>query len=351
MRLCRAIHNAGHSVELIIPGKKNSPSEDEIHQYYQLDTSFPITRIKIDYSGKGSIYIRAWRMARYILKQAHDAVYGRDSLVFAVCTWMGQEVFLDAHGPPRQKSGLYGLISHRLWSSDLLKGVTIVTEALRQNYESVGVPSKHIHLVRNASAPIRQVEAKLKFDRPVIGYIGHLYPGRGIDIIFEAAKALPQYQFLIVGGNEKDIAYWKKQGLSNNIKMIGFVPAGEVATYMRSCNLLLAPYQLEVGVWGGKENSVRYMSPIKLFEYMSSGIPMVVSDLPAIREVLSDQEATFCPPDDAKAWEQAIAEHFDYPSAGHLKALRAKALYSKFYSWEKRVLSLFNIFSTADKKI
>ena len=42
--------------------------------------------------------------------------------------------------------------------------------------------------------------------RPRIGYVGSLYPGRGIELIIERAGRLPAYEFELIGGSEADLA-------------------------------------------------------------------------------------------------------------------------------------------------
>ena len=42
-----------------------------------------------------------------------------------------------------------------------------------------------------------------------VGYVGHLYKGRGIETIVECAKKLSDMTFHIVGGTQKDVNYWK----------------------------------------------------------------------------------------------------------------------------------------------
>ena len=80
-------------------------------------------------------------------------------------------------------------------------------------------------------------------DKLQIGYIGHLHKGRGIDIIIEIAKRVPDIDFHIIGGNDADINYWKKITNENNIFFHGHVAPSVVYKYRNSCDILLAPYQ------------------------------------------------------------------------------------------------------------
>ena len=115
-----------------------------------------------------------------------------------------------------------------------------------------------------------------------VGYSGHLYPGRGISIILEIAQRLPEMNFLIIGGDPSDINRLKRN-LANrqfhNVVLTGFVPNAVLPKYQSACDVLLMPYQRQVSASSGGDIS-RYLSPMKLFEYMACGRAICSSDLP-----------------------------------------------------------------------
>jgi glycosyltransferase involved in cell wall biosynthesis len=80
----------------------------------------------------------------------------------------------------------------------------------------------------------------------------------------------------------------------------------------------------------------QYTSPLKLFEYMASGRPIVASDLPVLREILSDGEnALLCPPDSVEAFTAAIRRLRDEPGLGARLAEQAWRDVQT-YSWDER---------------
>lgn len=174
---------------------------------------------------------------------------------------------------------------------------------------------------------------------PVVGYAGHLYPWKGVDSLIDALARLDGVRGLIVGGHpgERDAARVAHRvashAIGDRVTMAGFVTPGEVAAQLAKCDLLVLPNTATA-------ISERYTSPLKLFEYMAAGRPMVVSDLPAIREVVRHGEtAWLVPPGDATALAEGIAHVLSDPALARALASRAWTEVAEF-SWAKRAARL-----------
>jgi glycosyltransferase involved in cell wall biosynthesis len=90
-------------------------------------------------------------------------------------------------------------------------------------------------------------------------------------------------------------------------------------------------------VHGGGDGVERWMSPLKLFEYMSYAKPIIASDLPVLREVLEDgRTALLAAPDDPEPWVAALERLRD--DAGLRQKLGAEALahFEGNYTWTSR---------------
>jgi glycosyltransferase involved in cell wall biosynthesis len=110
-----------------------------------------------------------------------------------------------------------------------------------------------------------------------------------------------------------------------------------VALWQAAADVLVLPNS------GRDELSAQYTSPMKLFEYMASGRPIVATDVPAIREVLPEDAGYYARPDDAADLSHAIMTALNDPSSG-ARAARARALVSE-YTWEKRAARLLEQFT------
>lgn len=169
-----------------------------------------------------------------------------------------------------------------------------------------------------------------------IGYVGQLYPGKGMELIGRLALSMPDFSFHVVGGSRSEIDHWRKTLPARNLHFHGHVPHSQVLRYLKSFDVLLAPYQRRVET--ARTNDIAsWMSPLKIFEYMAAGSPIVCSDLPVLREVLEDQvNALLVPPDDVEAWGVALKKLRDEPGLAKALGGRAQEGVIARYNWDNR---------------
>ena len=182
-------------------------------------------------------------------------------------------------------------------------------------------------------------------DHPfTIGYAGHLYPWKGVDLVVEAVAALQDTRGLIVGGHEKepDLARVKKFAeqlhCASRVTFTGLIPPAEVAARLREADVLTLPNPASA-------ISSTFTSPLKLFEYMASGRPIVASDLPSLREVLShEHNALLVEPGNPQALVAGIERIKNDPALGRRLAEQARVDVAQF-TWARRAERLETLFS------
>lgn len=125
--------------------------------------------------------------------------------------------------------------------------------------------------------------------RQVCGYFGHLYAGRGIEIVEAMASKRPECLFLVYGGTDADIADRRENVCLENIIFMGHVTHPVARDLMCKVDVLLMPYQESVSIGVEGHDTARWMSPMKMFEYLGAGVPIISSDLPVLREVLENR--------------------------------------------------------------
>jgi len=171
----------------------------------------------------------------------------------------------------------------------------------------------------------------------VCGYFGHLYPGRGVEVIEAMAEARPRSLFVLFGGNDSDIAARRAATRLDNLVFAGFVPHAAAQRAMAACDVLLMPYQRSVSIGVAGHDTARWMSPMKMFEYLASGTPVISSDLPVLREVLADgRNALLAAPDDPGAWLAALDRLAGDPALAAAIGTAGHRSYAADHTWVRR---------------
>jgi glycosyltransferase involved in cell wall biosynthesis len=167
------------------------------------------------------------------------------------------------------------------------------------------------------------------------GYTGHLYAGRGIEFILQIARQIPYIQFLFVGGRLQDVATRKRDAADlQNVRFVGFVPNAELPQYQAACDVFLMPYARKVAGSSGTDIA-EFTNPLKMFEYLACGRPIMASDLLILREILTDENAIILPSGDLDAWVQSLLRLHSEPLTRSRLSNAGKATAAK-YSWQNR---------------
>jgi GT2 family glycosyltransferase len=170
-----------------------------------------------------------------------------------------------------------------------------------------------------------------------IVYVGQLYPWKGAGTLIEALKELPGGELHLAGGSEERIRELKESagrlGVSERAIFHGQVTPEQVRAHLAEAAVAVLPLTREL-------IAASFTSPLKLFEYMAAGVPIVASDVPSIREVLSDGvNAVLVPADDPLALAGGIQKILNDPAMGDRLAKRAaEDVFG--YTWEKRAEKL-----------
>src|SRR5207302_150909 len=102
---------------------------------------------------------------------------------------------------------------------------------------------------------------------PRLGYVGNLYRGRGVELVFELARRMPACRFELVGGNDADLARVRGEGVPDNVVLHGFVPPARLSARYAQLDVLLMPFPRQGIRAMGASDTSRWCSPMKMFEY------------------------------------------------------------------------------------
>jgi glycosyltransferase involved in cell wall biosynthesis len=206
------------------------------------------------------------------------------------------------------------------------------------------VPGHPIAVVPNgvdaelfARLPSR-AEARRRFDlpmdHPVIGFAGALRPWHGLETAIEALPGIEGAVLAVAGdGSHRETLerLAAERGVIDRVRWLGRVPHDEMPAFLAGLDAAVAPYPpLDDFAF----------SPLKLYEYLAAGVPVVASDVGQVREVLeAERSGALVPPGDHEALAAALRAMLASPAArGRAAEARKRTL--ELHSWDERARQL-----------
>lgn len=358
MKMAQALVQSGHTLEVLVPESETTGMDTErlsqhdwpaLAQQYGLETQFPVQWLPTKPSWRSYDYgWNAYRRARSIRA---DLIYTRLPQAAAFSSLLGMPTLFEIHDYPQSTAAqnLFRLFLRGKGAQRLV----VITQALAGDLKAAFgtqitepfalVAPDGVDLRRYIALPSpAQARQELGLvEQFTVGYTGHLYPGRGIELILELGQQLPHINFLLAGGDPDTVHRWRgivSQRRLSNLTFTGFIPNAEIPRYQAACELLLMPYQNQVAASSGGDIS-RYLSPMKLFEYLACGRTILASDLPVLREILNPENALLLPPEDLNAWAEAIQIGLQFPKRYSRLASQAQ-LDAQNYTWTARAKTI-----------
>lgn len=336
----------GRTVTLFVPRRLGRLREDPF-SYYHLHTKFKIVFLPtIDLFNIPFLNYFAFRISFFVFSCAtvlhllfkapkQSIIYSNESLPLFFSSFFFRNTFYELHDFPERNHRWYrtifrrvrGIVSHTKWKCEALTRV-------------FGISHKKIFYEPNAvdlamfDIPMTQEAARKKLcitAKHVVVYTGHLYAWKGVDILAEATVLLPpETEVYIVGGTDADIKKFTEVHKNiPHLHVVGFKPHTEIALWQRAADVLVLPNS------GHEAISAYYTSPMKLFEYMASGVPIVASKLPSIEELVDTSTVFFFTPDDSKSCAETIMTVLQSPHEATERARRARTRVET-WTWRKR---------------
>lgn len=338
-KTAEAFMHSGASVTILAPRRKGDIAGGHSVRTIYLPT---IDLFSVPLLGHGAFWISALVFALaatiYLLRHGRkgDVIFSNEPQAMFLVSLFFPRCFYELHVFPTHKRLLFRILLRRM------RGIIAITKWIGNELTNVfGIsPSRILHApggvdVKKFSIGISTKEARerlgLPLDRFIAMYTGHLYPWKGVDTLAQAAMLLPQgTEVIFVGGTHHDVEAFKKKYTSvMTLRIIGHQPHEVIPLWQKAADVLVLPTS-------GKAPIGRYYtSPMKLLEYMASERPIIASDLPSTREVVSDTSAFLVTPDDPESLAKAIQALCADKERGQRLAGEARERVKSF-SWKKR---------------
>jgi glycosyltransferase involved in cell wall biosynthesis len=352
MQMCQSLSKLGHKLILFATRGENPLISADINDfdYYGVEKCFEIRKLKWSQHRVG--YLQNLQPIMSFLcrqRQNIDVIYGRSIQSLLIATRLGFPVIYEIHTPPSSK--LRSSAEQLLFRSKHLRHLVFISGALRRRYQELFPKElsalESIIAHDGAIANVYTGNPKLPLtngkDTLSAGYFGSLYPGKGAELIASIAIKLRTWEFHIFGGTTQEFEMLCEAKCPPNVTCHGYIPPSEVPQYQSSLDVLLLPAQKRTTIQG-KGNIADWMSPLKMFEYMAAGKPIVASDLEVLREVLIDGvNSILVPPGDIDKWVEALNFIESEPSLAASLATNARTMFIEEYSWHRRAEKVLNL--------
>lgn len=360
VRMATACRHLGHRVVMLAPSRWGLPRlrrRAPIARYYGLRPPYPHL-ISLPASGRSSqSRLYATSVAAYLRGTNTDLVYGVQVPACARAAVMGHPTVQELHDPV-SPDGPGAAAFATLLAAPGFRGLVVITRALETAILADWPRlAGWIHVAPNGAPPMPtdvipwQLNASAKLR---VGYAGHLFPGKGMEVVLALARACPWAEFHVLGGGPAELAQWAPhaQNLANLV-LHGQHPPSAVPGFLYAIDVALLPNQQDVRTPAGDKNISAWTSPMKAFEYMAAGRPILASDLPVLRELFTHGEtALLCPPDDFAAWTAALTRLADQPELRRRLGRQALATFEQHYTDRaraERILAAFGALAAAQK--
>ncbi|MEM7570922.1 MAG: glycosyltransferase family 4 protein [Pseudomonadota bacterium] len=246
--------------------------------------------------------------------------------------------------------GLAGACDGLIWRA--ADQVLPVTQVLAGYVTEKGVPAERITVIPNGAnmdllskAPSVD-EAKETVGlagATVLGFTGFIREWHGIDRVLPLLEARPETALLVVGDGPARAsieAQAKERGVDERVHFTGFVERADVPRYVAAFDVALQP------------DVVEYASPLKLFDYLGLGKPVVAPDTPNIREVLTQGDnALLFDAADEEAFTRCVDALLADPQ---LQARLSDASYATIakggYKWRKNAARVIGLYEDIKKE-
>jgi glycosyltransferase involved in cell wall biosynthesis len=279
-------------------------------------------------------------------KEKPSHVYTRDIVIAYLVSFLNIKVIYESHKEPMSKTA--SLLMTFLATKNNFFLVTI-SKALKdfyvENYSFKddkllschdGVFLDKYNKLKGTPKKQLRRELNLPIDKVIVMHTGSMYKGNDAMLFESVIDNFKDILFVQVGGSEGDLKKYKEYyKLFNNIIFIPHQSNDILVRYQMSADLLFYALTKENALWW-------CTSPLKIFEYMATGITIIASNIGSISEILNDTNSISFSPDESKSIVIGINYFLNNRSLAIKKSQQAFNDVKFNFTWERRAIKILS---------
>lgn len=333
MKMCDAFSLEGYSTKLFIFGKKGK----KIHKYYNCKKKFKIKDLKIN----SNIFLNRLLFAFKILVESlnsnnKEIFYSRSIITALILAYKNKNIILEIHHELKGFSGVIFNLSRKFNFFKNLK-IVFISKNLKKFFK---LNNKSIILDDGVDLDaFVKINKSIKKIQNTCVYTGSFAKGKGIETIIKVSKLLPKIKFHLYGDFSNSEYDFNDLRNYENIIYKGFVQYKMIPNILKKYHLYLMPYSEKVYVRSRNIEVGKYMSPMKLFEYMASDGVIFASKMDVYSHILNKNNSILISNKSINKWKQEIETFFEKKSKYNFISQNALEGVKKF-TWKNRVKKL-----------
>jgi glycosyltransferase involved in cell wall biosynthesis len=221
------------------------------------------------------------------------------------------------------------------------------SQTLRQNLIALGAPAEKICVIPNGADLSGPSAHPHEAPECYLIYCGALQPWQGVDVLLRAFTRLADltdvFLVLCVAATPRRTKIYQKLadklGIAERVRWYVQLPHQELAAWLAHARLAVAP------LTECPRNLEQGCCPLKILEAMAAGIPVVASDIPAVRELITDgQHGRLVRPDRPAELARAIRILLEYPNHAQALGVAARQRLAQYFTWAQATQRLQHLY-------
>jgi len=291
-----SLARAGHELTLVVPVAEGGAIDAAaLRAHYRVQGALAVRGVPLPRTVLEITNLRKLAFARAVAaaETRAELLYTRNIPVLLALALGDRPFAYETYRPWfDQRPGL-GPVLRRALSAPACVGTVLHSRYAAARYASLGLPDESLLVAHNGhdpaafdAVPERDVVRRqlgLGPSERVVTYTGHVNFAKGIDSIAALARRAPELRFLVVGWDGKPGLATLVARRAPNLTLVPWQPFERVAWYLKASDVLLLPPKAR-----GFRLIGNTVLPIKLFQYLAAGRPILAPDTPDTRELLVD---------------------------------------------------------------